>query len=145
MNGGGKEAVSEKQTESSLLGSLCPLPPLPQESLACTNLPGYRAVAPPLSFSFKSAFLHGDKELVAGTWKRETSAYVCSWSRDRNVTSGLRSLSSPPKHKKVRQEPAYFPPHYPHHFLSLPPQHEALSFILLLANSRGQIWFVMCV
>lgn len=50
--------------------------------------------------------------------------------------------SSPPQHQKVRQEPAYFPPRYPHHLLSLPPQHEALSFILLLANPRGQIWFV---
>lgn len=98
-----------KSRQNPLLGSRCPLPPLPQKSLASTNLPGYRAAAPPLSLSFKPAFLHGDKDLVAaGTWKRGTSAYVCSWSCDKNVTSGLRSLVPLPSIRKcVRSQPTF--------------------------------------
>lgn len=75
-------------------------------------LPTCRAIgqlSPPLSLSFKPAFLHGDKDLVAaGTWKRGTSAYVCSWSRDKNVTSGLRSLVPLPSIRKcVRSQPTF--------------------------------------
>lgn len=132
-----------KSRQNPLLGSRCPLPPLPQKSLASTNLPGYRAAAPPLSLSFKPAFLHGDKDLVAaGTWKRGTSAYVCSWSCDKNVTSGLRSLVPLPSIRKcVRNQPT-FPLTTPTTFCPFPhsmrPCH---SFCYLQIPEASQIWF----
>lgn len=102
----------------------------------------------PLTFSLKSIFLHGNRELIPGG---EGLLQASALDHRKECHQWARVPSSPPScNRCVRSQPIsslHLPPPSSPSFSPLPSLPEALSIILVMTNPRGQmgpllLWFV---
>lgn len=83
----------------------------------------------------KQAGLQGAEELIPReetAWNIRTWVHLSSWSREDDVILQLWSLLLPPTSRGLRSGQTSPPP--------TPQQHQALSLMFVIANSRGQKW-----